>query len=108
MLIIGAIVIGLLGAVRSKMDNLSEGVTILITLIIVCALDAWTSKSCEDGIQQLLDKHTIQKVKVIRDGKICEPVEAQELVVGDVYLIEPGILVPADSILIECTEEGEG
>lgn len=47
-----------------------------------------------------------QLIKTFRNGAIQE-VDTNELVVGDVFLIEPGMMVPADSILIQQTENPE-
>ena len=57
----------------------------------------------EGKAQKALDalkKMSILKAKVIRDGEIKE-ISSEELVVGDVVLLEAGMQVPADLQLIE-------
>lgn len=104
LLVLGAIVAVLFGAISSKhMNKIGEGFTIIVTLLIVCALDAWTAKRCEDGIKEMIRANTVQDIKVIR-GSDSKDVKANQLVVGDVYFIEQGMMIPADSILIECSE----
>lgn len=100
-LILGSIVTLLVGATRTDGGgNKLEALTLIATLFIICFIDSVTSKKCEDDIQKLTDKLQNQQIKVFRNGK-KEEINGQELVVGDVYVIEPGMMVPADSILIE-------
>ena len=45
-------------------------------------------------------------ITVIRDGVLKE-INGKELVVGDVYIIKPGMMIPADSVIVQCTEYEE-
>lgn len=83
-----------------------EAIALIATLILICSIDAITSKRCEEDITKLTSKIQSQLIKTIRNGAIQE-VDTNELVVGDVFLIEPGMMVPADSILIQQTENPE-
>ena len=60
----------------------------------------------------MIRDNAVQDIKVIREGKLMydkynsdQNVKAHELVVGDVYIVEAGMMIPADSILIECSEQ---
>ena len=104
LLVLGAVVVVLFGAISSNQKNkIGEGITIILTLFIVCALDAHTAKRCEDGIREMIAKNTVQNIEVFRGGNLTS-VKANDLVVGDVYLVKPSMMIPADSILIQSSE----
>ena len=44
-----------------------------------------------------------QPVKVLREGRVME-IARHEVVVGDIVIVETGDEVPADGVLIECTD----
>lgn len=105
-LILGAIATFLVSLIRSKDQSQNNGgaeaLALIATLLVICSVDAFTSKKCEDDISALTAKLYNQKIKVFRDGKV-EPEEifGHDLLVGDVYIIYPGLMIPADSILIQ-------
>ena len=63
-------------------------------------LGVYQENKAEKAIEALQEMSAATS-KVLRDGKICI-VRSEELVVGDVVLLEAGDAVPADGRLIEC------
>jgi magnesium-transporting ATPase (P-type) len=102
-LLLGAFATLCVSGVSNKKSNsgMYEALTLITTLFIISLIDAFTSKKCEDDISRLTEKLRAQKVLVVRDGKITK-IKGEDLVVGDVFIIEPGMMIPADSIVIEC------
>lgn len=77
-----------------------ESVAILLAIVIVVTISTVNTYSQVLQFKELFKKSQNKIIKVVRGGKLME-VDAQELVVGDVYEINTGLIVPADSILIE-------
>lgn len=45
------------------------------------------------------------KIEVYRESALCEILESEELVVGDIFNFKSGMMIPADSIIIEVDKE---
>ena len=105
-LILGAIATYLVSKIKDKNNQSNNGgleaLALIGTLLVICVIDSITSKRCEDDITSLTSKLYNQKIKVFRDGSE-EPVEvnSEDLIVGDVFILQPGMMIPADSILIQ-------
>jgi len=105
LLIFGAIATLFVGNTGSKKDGAgdksgSEAFTIIMTLLLICLIDSITSKVAEEDIKSSRETLNIQMVEVQRNNEI-KSMKSNEIVVGDVFLIKPGTMIPADSILIE-------
>jgi Ca2+-transporting ATPase len=75
-----------------------EGWMMLFAMAFVIAISVWQdfrSKRAIDALREL----TTPTVKVVRDGQTVTVVPA-ELVPGDIVLLEEGVLVPADGVII--------
>ena len=78
----------------------ADVVIILAVVIINAILGVFQESKAEKAIEALQEMSKAQS-KVIRDGKqILVP--SEDLVVGDVILLEAGDAVPADARIIEC------
>ncbi len=78
----------------------SDVVIILAVVIINAVLGVLQESKAEKAIEALQEMSKAQS-KVIRDGKqILIP--SEELVVGDIIVLEAGDAVPADARIIEC------
>ncbi|MCX8200195.1 MAG: magnesium-translocating P-type ATPase [Candidatus Micrarchaeota archaeon] len=80
----------------------TEALTIIAILILSALLGFYQEYRSENALHQL-KKYLSHKAVVIRDGK-QEEINAEDLVPGDIVLLEIGNVVPADVRLIKCDE----
>ena len=84
----------------------ADAIIILIVVLINAVLGVYQESKAEKAIEAL-QKMSQAKSKVKRDGKILT-VPSEELVVGDIILLEAGDSVPADGrILFEASLKSE-
>ncbi len=76
----------------------SEGFMMVAAIIIVTAISVFQDARSEHALSEL-QSYTREGVKVIRDGSE-KIIPAEDLVPGDVCLLEEGNLVPADATVI--------
>ncbi len=99
------IIILLAAAVVSAVTSALEGESIADTFIILIVvlvnsiLSVYQENKAEKAIEAL-QQMSAATSKVLRDGKIAV-VKSEELVVGDVVLLEAGDAVPADGRILE-------
>ncbi|MCE8425566.1 MAG: cation-translocating P-type ATPase [Candidatus Methanoperedens sp.] len=91
-LIAAAIIAALLG----KWVDASAIATILILNAILGTVQEYRAEKAIDALRKMV----VQVVRVVRDGKE-QKIMAQEIVPGDIIVIEAGDRIPADSRLIE-------
>ena len=72
----------------------------IVVIVILNGLLGFSQEYRAEQSMAALKKMSVPKVRVRRDGKVSE-IRAQELVPGDIVLLEAGNLVPADGNLIE-------
>ncbi|WP_298501435.1 calcium-translocating P-type ATPase, PMCA-type [uncultured Methanobrevibacter sp.] len=92
LLIIAAVASFLIG------DIIDAGVIMLAVLLntIIGFIQEYRSQKAVESLKDLMSKHAI----VRRNGRI-EEIDARCLTVGDIVILEEGIKIPADLILIE-------
>ena len=78
----------------------SDVIIILSVVIINAVLGVFQESKAEKAIEAL-QKMSAQHAKVIRDGKVVN-IKSEELVIGDVVLLDAGDAVPCDMRLFEC------
>ncbi len=78
----------------------SDVVIILAVVLINAILGVLQESKAEKAIEALQEMSKAQS-KVIRDGKLIF-IPSEELVVGDIIVLEAGDSVPADARIIEC------
>ena len=88
------------GVVEGHMGFPSDVVIILAVVLINAILGVFQESKAEKAIEALQEIAAATS-KVIRDGKQIT-VKSEELVVGDVIVLEAGDAVPADARIIEC------
>ena len=94
------IIILLIASVLSFiLGETAEGVVILIIVLINAFISVWEEKKATDALKAL-QKLNASLAKVIRDGK-NKKILTNELVKGDIVLLEAGDIVPADLRLLE-------
>ncbi|QIK37570.1 calcium-translocating P-type ATPase, PMCA-type [Caldichromatium japonicum] len=76
-----------------------EGFGIALAVVIATLVATWSEYSNERSFQRLLEEASRIKVKAFRNGHLSQ-ILIDELVVGDVVLLQPGDTIPADGLLI--------
>ncbi len=88
------------GIVANHMGFPSDVVIILAVVLINAILGVFQESKAEKAIEALQEMSKAQS-KVIRDGKQIT-IPSEDLVVGDIIVLEAGDAVPADARIIEC------
>ena len=81
------------------LNEKAESIVILIIIIINAIISIVQERKAENAIESLKNMNK-SMTKVIRNGQ-RKIIDARELVIGDIVLIEDGDIVPADLRLIE-------
>ena len=89
-------------AISLFMGDILEGVTI-ISIVVVNAILGFIQEFRTERTIEKLGKLASPHGTVIRDGKVIV-IDAQDVVVGDVILLEAGDRVPADGYIIDETD----
>ena len=96
-LIVAAGISGVLAIVEQEFPT--DVIIILAVVIINAVLGVFQESKAEKAIEALQEMSAAQS-KVLRDGKVIH-VPSEELVVGDIILLEAGDAVPADGRILE-------
>ena len=96
-LLIAAAISGVLAVIEN--DSFADVIIILAVVIINAVLGVYQESKAEKAIEALQEMSAATS-KVMRDGKV-QIVHSEDLVVGDVILLEAGDAVPADARIIE-------
>ncbi|MDB1685466.1 cation-translocating P-type ATPase [Enterococcus durans] len=97
-----AAVISFYTAFATEHGDLFEGLLIIAIVIINSVLAVVQEGNAEKALESLQDMNK-QTATVIRDGKV-EKVDAENLVVGDVLVLESGSAIAADARLVETSQ----
>ena len=101
-MIIILLIAAIVSFVVAKIENESYTDSIVIfAVVIMNAVLGVAQESKADKAIESLKKMSLPYIKVRRNGKI-KSIKTEELVVGDIVLIEAGDFVPADMRIIEC------
>lgn len=96
-LLAAALISGVLAVVEN--ESFADVIIILAVVIINAALGVYQESKAEKAIEALQEM-SASTSKVLRDGKVSI-VRSEELVTGDVVLLEAGDAVPADGRLLQ-------
>ncbi|MBR5488275.1 MAG: cation-translocating P-type ATPase, partial [Firmicutes bacterium] len=101
-MIIILIVAALISGVTSfySGEGFTDVIIILAVVIINAVLGVYQESKAEKAIEALQEMAAATS-KVLRDGKMIS-VKSEDLVVGDVVILEAGDAVPADGRIIDC------
>ena len=93
LLIIAAVASFLIG------DVIDAGVILLAVLLntIIGFIQEYRSQKAVESLKGLITKHAVVK----RNGKTSE-IDARYLTIGDIVVLDEGIKIPADLVLMEC------
>ncbi len=99
-ILIVAAVISLVLALTTEGESFADVIIILAVVLINAILGVYQESKAEKAIEAL-QKMSAATSKVIRDGKI-QIIPSEDVVVGDIIVLEAGDAVPADARIIEC------
>lgn len=80
--------------------DIYEPIGIIVAILIVTFISAKTECASDKKYAELKERQEKEQVKVIRNG-IVTVVELEDVVVGDLVILQSGDKIPADGILIE-------
>ena len=98
-LIIAAAISAVTAAVGGDKGGYADVIIIMVVVIINAVLGVYQESKAEKAIEALQEIAAATS-KVIRDGKLID-VRSEDLVVGDIVVLEAGDSVPADCRIIE-------
>ncbi|MBQ7387250.1 MAG: cation-translocating P-type ATPase [Clostridia bacterium] len=96
-LLVAALISGVLAVVEN--ESFADVIIILAVVIVNAVLGVYQESKAEKAIEALQEMSAATS-KVMRDGKV-QVIHSEDLVVGDVILIEAGDAVPADARILE-------
>ena len=96
-LLVAAAVSGVLAVVEG--ESFADVIIILAVVLINAVLGVYQENKAEKAVEAL-QKMSAATSRVLRDGKVVV-IPSEELVVGDVVLLEAGDAVPADGRILE-------
>jgi Ca2+-transporting ATPase len=96
-LLVAAVVSGALSAAQN--ESFADTIIIMIVVIVNAVLGVYQENKAEKAIEALREMAAATS-KVVRGGRVMT-VKSEELVPGDVILLEAGDAVPADGRIIE-------
>lgn len=99
-LIVAAIISAVTATFGGEGEGYADVVIIMIVVLINAILGVYQESKAEKAIEALQEIAAATS-KVIRDGKLID-VKSEELVIGDVIVLEAGDSVPADCRIISC------
>lgn len=76
-----------------------EGAGIALAVSLAALIATWSEHSNESAFQKLLEEASAIEVKAFRNGHLRQ-ININDLVVGDVILLQPGDVIPVDGIAI--------
>ena len=99
-LIVAAVISAVTATVGGEGESYADVIIIMVVVIINAVLGVYQESKAEKAIEALQEIAAATS-KVIRDGKIVT-VKSEDVVVGDIVVLEAGDSVPADCRIIEC------
>lgn len=98
MLMVAAVVSGVTSVMQGH-GEFADVIIIMIVVILNASLGVYQESKAEKAIEAL-QQMAAATSKVLRDGKIVS-LKSEDIVVGDIILLEAGDAVPADGRIIE-------
>ena len=98
-LIVAAVISAVTAVINGENEGWADVIIIMVVVIINAVLGVYQESKAEKAIEALQEIAAATS-KVIRDGKLVD-VKSEELVVGDIVVLEAGDSVPADCRIIE-------
>ncbi len=96
-LLVAALISGILAVAQN--DSFADVIIILIVVIVNAVLGVYQESKAEKAIEALQEMSAATS-KVLRDGNLLT-VPSEDLVIGDIVLLEAGDAVPADARILQ-------
>lgn len=94
------VIILLLATILSFFLHDTADAIIILTIVMISALlSFWQEYGANDAVAKLLEVVKV-KTNVLRDGKPLD-INIEDVVPGDVVILEAGAVIPADSLILE-------
>lgn len=77
-----------------------EAVAIMVAVLIVVGITTVNNYEQDQQFRKLFRSGEVKLIKAIRDGKYVD-IDIQDLLVGDVFEVSTGLIMPCDSLLID-------
>jgi calcium-translocating P-type ATPase len=77
-----------------------EAVAIMVAVLIVVTITTVNNYEQDQQFRKLFRTGEVKMIKAIRDGKYVD-IDIQDLLVGDIFEVSTGLIMPCDSLLIE-------
>ena len=100
-LLVAALVSGVLSIIEKNYGDLIDSGLILLIVVVNAIIGLVQEGKAEKSLEALKNMNK-PFAKVIREGNL-EKISSEELVVGDIVVLEAGDMVPADMRLIKCS-----
>ncbi|MBU1239387.1 calcium-translocating P-type ATPase, PMCA-type [Myxococcota bacterium] len=84
-------------------ESIFEGLGIIVAVTIAVGVGFMSEMRSSQAFQSLLEESEKVRVKVVRQGKF-HTISSDDLVVGDVVLLETGDKVPADGVVLHTVD----
>ena len=101
-LIVAGIITAIIGIINNDIEQAIDVLAIAIVVVLNASLGFYQAYSAEKAIEGL-KKLAVSEVTVIREKNKIK-INAENIVPGDIVILEAGTLVPADIRLIEAYE----
>lgn len=86
-------------ALSLALGKVHEGIFVIGAIVVNIALGLWQEYKADTAVQKL-EQYITQKVRVVRDG-IQKPIDAKDIVTGDILFFQSGDRIPADIRIIQ-------
>ena len=96
-LLVAALISGVLAVVEN--ESFADVIIILAVVVVNAVLGVYQESKAEKAIEALQEMSAATS-KVLRDGKV-QVIHSEDLVVGDIIMLEAGDAVPADARILE-------
>ena len=96
-LLVAALISGVLAVVEN--ESFADVIIILAVVVVNAVLGVYQESKAEKAIEALQEMSAATS-KVLRDGKV-QIIHSEDLVVGDIIMLEAGDAVPADARILE-------
>ncbi len=99
-LIVAAVISAITASFGGEGEGYADVIIIMVVVLINAVLGVYQESKAEKAIEALQEIAAATS-KVIRDGKLTD-IKSEELVIGDIVVLEAGDSVPADCRIISC------
>lgn len=99
-LMVGMVVVGKVFPSTGIEQSIYEPIGTMVAVFLVATISAKTAVSSDGKYRDLKSRTEKDKCKVIRNGKVVV-LPFEEVVIGDVVLLQSGDKIPADGTLVE-------